>query len=223
MTRPREGAVRGCLGTVFVALAALAALWYATVELSGEVVDLKTFDAEGLGYDTRLWIVEDAGALWLRAGAPDMGWLERIRARPEVTLDRPGWDTTRYRAVPVPERTPAIHARMEEKYGWADELVGLLGNRDEAVAVRLDPLEPPRRSDDEPLPADAQPPQSRSHQGGGEGEGVEGGGAGAGVGPSGAGPAGSGSMRARTAFTSQPVRWASVRACCSRRVRSALR
>ena len=39
---------------------------------SGEVLVLETLDAEGQRHETRIWVVDDAGAVWVR-GAPDSG------------------------------------------------------------------------------------------------------------------------------------------------------
>ena len=38
---------------------------------SGEVVTLQTQGADGGPRETRLWVVEDGGKQWLRAGGPE--------------------------------------------------------------------------------------------------------------------------------------------------------
>ena len=53
---------------VLIALALVFVLSFAASELGGEVVTLTTLDAEGARHETSLWIVEDDGSLWLRAG-----------------------------------------------------------------------------------------------------------------------------------------------------------
>ena len=35
---------------------------------SGEVLVLETLDAEGQPHETRIWVVDDAGAFWVRGG-----------------------------------------------------------------------------------------------------------------------------------------------------------
>lgn len=108
-------------------------------ELGGEVVVLRTRDAAGEPVETRLWVVDDAGRAWLRAGAASSGWYRRLEARPDVELTRSG-DTRAYRAVPVrtPDARDRIHALMRAKYGWADALIDLIRDPDGAIAVRLD-------------------------------------------------------------------------------------
>jgi len=129
-------------------------------ELAGEVVDLKTFDAKGRDHDTRLWIVEDGGQLWLRSTSPDTGWYERLLRHPRVVLKRPGVDRGPYRAHPTPERTDRVNRRMRERYAWADPLLFLGGDPAQAVAVRLEPLEgePEVAAPGEPVPGETRRP-----------------------------------------------------------------
>jgi len=83
-------------------------------------------------------VVEDAGHLWLRAGDPGSGWLQRLEARPDVRLEREGRPAA-FRATLAPGRRDRINALMAAKYGWADRLIGLLRAADGVVPVRLDP------------------------------------------------------------------------------------
>jgi hypothetical protein len=131
---------------VLLAVAGLLVLWVAGIGFAssaGEVVQLTTTDASGAAQKTPLWVVDHAGAAWLRAGSAEAGWLARLRANPRVELER-GGKSVAYRATPVPEATQAINALMSEKYGAADRLVGLLvpGSRRDSMAVRLDPEAP---------------------------------------------------------------------------------
>jgi len=114
---------------------------FAASELGGEVVVLVTRDAEDAAHRTHLWVVEDAGRLWLRAGDPGSGWLQRLEARPGVGLEREG-RAAAFRATPVPMRRDRVNELMAEKYGWADRLIGLLRAADGVVPVRLDPEAP---------------------------------------------------------------------------------
>jgi hypothetical protein len=107
-------------------------------ELAEEVVVLHTTDERGHDQRTSLWIVEDElESLWLRAGMPDSGWLERIEANPEVELER-GGERTPYTAVPVPEARERVHQLMRERYGLADRIVSALRDGSESIPVRLD-------------------------------------------------------------------------------------
>ncbi|MEX2206259.1 MAG: hypothetical protein WEF50_08540 [Myxococcota bacterium] len=112
-------------------------------ELGGEIATLGTSTADGEA-STRIWVVDDAGHAWLRAGAPGNGWLVRIDANPNVTVERNGV-LTRYTAVPVrddPTLRDRIHALMREKYTWADRIVSALRDGSHSVPIRLDPVEP---------------------------------------------------------------------------------
>jgi hypothetical protein len=124
------------------AVAALALLWAVLLVAAEamEVVVLTTWDSGGAAHATRLWIVDDAGAAWLRCGGPERGWCARVRTRPEVELRR-GDVTARFQAVIVdtPEARDRIDARMREKYGLTDLLIGMLEGGFDTVPVRLDP------------------------------------------------------------------------------------
>jgi hypothetical protein len=123
---------------VCLAVAAFATVMIASE--SGEVVVLRTFDSSGKGYETRLWVIEDQGRLWLRAGDPASRWLQRLKVDPEVQLER-GGETRSYWAVPVdrPDVRSWLNARLAFKYGWADRVVSVLGDRSAVVPTRLEP------------------------------------------------------------------------------------
>jgi hypothetical protein len=120
-------------------------------EYGGEVVDLRTTDASGATFETRLWIVDDSGSTWLWAAAPGRRWLERLRARPEVQIVR-GAEVTRYRAVPVEtgEARQRIGCLTVQRYGLAAHARALIHHvllrhpQIAAVPIRLDPLEADR-------------------------------------------------------------------------------
>ncbi len=109
---------------------------------SGEVLVLETLDAEGQPHETRIWVVDDAGVLWVRGGS-DSGWVGRLLETPEIRAERAGQQVA-YRAVP--DRDPAVRDRvnalMREKYGFADRFIAVsLGDADraDALPIRLDP------------------------------------------------------------------------------------
>lgn len=120
----------------FVALAVLGALLID----EGEVVVLVTTDDEAHPHETQLWIVEIDGTPYLRASSRDASWLARLRARPDVRVER-GDGEVAYRALPVEEPTvlARIDRAMARKYGLADRVWGALGGRSDAVAVQLVP------------------------------------------------------------------------------------
>ena len=104
---------------------------------SGEVVVVESIAADGTANETRLWVVEHEGAMWLRDGAGGAGWHQRMRDNPLVKVTR-GEETHSLSAQPVPEKTQVINQLMNEKYGWADDFIGMLFGRDNSVAIRLD-------------------------------------------------------------------------------------
>jgi hypothetical protein len=131
------------LGVLVAAAILFVGAIFGASEFGGEVVHLHTRDAQG-EHVTHLWVVDDAGFAWLRAGMPDSGWLARIQNDPNVTVDRRG-ETLRFRAVPVhdPAVRDRIHALMREKYPWADRLISSLRDANGSVPVKLEPAGAP--------------------------------------------------------------------------------
>jgi hypothetical protein len=123
---------------VVLAIGFVAAVFIAS-EYGGEVVVLRTHEGAAEKV-THLWVVDDAGFAWLRAGEPGSGWLKRIDANPDVTVER-GGQSYHFKAVPV--REPAvrdrIHALMRDKYPLADRLISVLRDPNGSVPVRLQP------------------------------------------------------------------------------------
>ena len=113
-----------------------AAVWIASE--SGEVVVLTTRDADLKPHQTRLWVVDHDGHAWLRAGGDVQSWYRRLVERPGVEVER-GGTTSSFTAVPAPASRDLVNALMLDKYGWADQWIGLLFGRDGAVPIRLDP------------------------------------------------------------------------------------
>jgi hypothetical protein len=122
------------LAIVALALLVIVVLWlasYVAAGESGEVVVLHAGDTE-----TRLWIVEHDGALWLR-GDPDAGWVAALRAEPEVVVDRAD-ERRDFIAEPVPEELATINELMAEKYGVGHAYIGFfLGQWKDALPIRL--------------------------------------------------------------------------------------
>jgi deazaflavin-dependent oxidoreductase (nitroreductase family) len=120
-------------------LLSLGAALYALSE-SVEVVILHSRDASGVARSTHLWVVDDAGAAWLRSGGRERGWFAHLAANPEVELER-GGDTRAYTAVVVDtaEAASRVSEKMREKYGWIDALIERLEGGWDPIAVRLEP------------------------------------------------------------------------------------
>ncbi len=115
-------------------------LWSVAASPSDEVVVLVTRDVEGEAHETTVWVIEDGGNLWLRSGSPTNAWLARLRSSPNVELERAAQRRS-YHAVPVetPDALDRVNAKMAEKYGASETLVGLYSDRSRSVAIRLDP------------------------------------------------------------------------------------
>ncbi|HKJ23832.1 MAG TPA: hypothetical protein VKB65_03360 [Myxococcota bacterium] len=132
------GFLRRLVGAAVLLVVVAVGLQFVAAE-SGEVVVLHTF-VDGDSQTRRLWIVDDAGVSWLRAGQPRASWYQRILQNPEIEVVR-GGETYAYTAFPV-EGGPTVdhvNALMSRKYGWADGLIGAMVDRTDAVAIRLDP------------------------------------------------------------------------------------
>ncbi|UCE85781.1 MAG: hypothetical protein JSU66_15870 [Deltaproteobacteria bacterium] len=128
------------LGIVAVVVIAFFGSAMVASEVGGEVVTVFTVSDAGEPVETRLWIVDDGGFAWLRAGQAQSRWLARIDATPEIEVERAG-QRSAYRAVPVRDAAARdrIHRRMAEKYGWADRLIAVMRDPSGSVAIRLEP------------------------------------------------------------------------------------
>jgi hypothetical protein len=127
------------LVAIVVALVVVfAATIFGASEFGGEVVNLRT-DEGGKERGTHLWVVDEGGYAWLRAGVSTSGWLKRIEASPDVVVERAS-EAHHMRAVPVhePAVRDRIHALMREKYQVADRIVSLLRDPAGSVPVRLE-------------------------------------------------------------------------------------
>ena len=121
-----------------LAVAGLFGLQYAASETTGEVVVLTTTDEQGAAHETRLWVVDNGGEAWLRAGMDQAGWYGRILKNPSVTLMRNGHEAN-FTAVPVPAATDTISGLVRKKYGWGEKLISKTIDRKASVAIRLEP------------------------------------------------------------------------------------
>lgn len=133
------------LFTMAIALVCMAATLvggiFALSELGGEVVTVRSTRADGSLKDTRLWVVDDGGETWLRAGVPTEPWLEHIGHHPRIQLVRGG--TTKAfvaMAVRTDQARDRVHALMAAKYGTADKIISLIRDPEGSVAVRLQDL-----------------------------------------------------------------------------------
>jgi hypothetical protein len=124
-------------GIVVGALATFALVTWLALE-GPEVVVLRTLDEHGAVRETRTWIAEEDGALWIEAANPARPFLRDLSARPDAGLVR-GDHVLRCRAVaePNPEGHARIRRLLGARYGWADRWIDMLTDTNESVAVRL--------------------------------------------------------------------------------------
>jgi hypothetical protein len=127
-------------GTLLLVALAFAAITLYALE-GREVVVLRTRAPDGALRETRTWVVDADGALWIEAAFAERPFLQQLLADPEVELERAG-RVRRYRALPVPnpEGHERIRRLLADKYGWADWWVGLLQDTSGSIAVRLQPV-----------------------------------------------------------------------------------
>jgi hypothetical protein len=129
--------LRGVLILVLILFALGGALYL--LSESREVVILHSRDAGGGDRTTHLWVVDDAGKAWLRSGGPDRGWFVRVKANPDVLVERAGEKRAYVATIDAsPETTARVDQLMREKYGWIDALIERLEGGFDSIAVRLD-------------------------------------------------------------------------------------
>ena len=123
-------------------LAAYALAHWTLIEVGREVIVLRTEEADGSRYTSRLWIVDVGGTPWLH-GDRGSRWEQNLAVRPVVEVVR-GGETRRWRAVPVPGPHPEIDAALRSKYGVADVWVRFVArDGDTTTPVRLEPVAEP--------------------------------------------------------------------------------
>ena len=112
------------------------------VALEGrEVVVLRTHEADGTTRDTRTWIAEEDGVLFVEAAHAERPFYRQLLADPRVEVVAADGAVRAYRATPVanPDGHRHIRRLLAEKYGWADAWVGLLQDTSGSLEVRLEP------------------------------------------------------------------------------------
>jgi len=105
----------------------------------GEIAVLRTRDATGAEFTTKLWVVDLGDVTWVRVANPQRAWYQRLISNPRVELTRRGRTEAR---LAIPEPTPEARLAVDEafaaKYGLMDRWYGLLVRKG-AVPIRLVP------------------------------------------------------------------------------------
>ncbi|HEY8518364.1 MAG TPA: nitroreductase/quinone reductase family protein [Candidatus Binatia bacterium] len=124
---------------LFLLVAAFAAVTLVALE-GNEVAVMRTTADDGSARETRVWVAEHDGALWVEAATPERAFYRDLLARPEIEIVR-GDAVLPVLARPQPgaEGHALIRSLLAAKYGWADWWVGLLQDTSGSIAVRLDP------------------------------------------------------------------------------------
>ena len=111
-----------------------------TTPLAGEVVTLHTLSADGEWKKTPLWVVDEGGHAYLRAGAADSGWVLRLQANPRARLER-GGEVVSVRVITEESARDIVNQRMAEAYGWAEAFLSFVGDSSVSVPLRVEVVE----------------------------------------------------------------------------------
>lgn len=128
--------MRILLFLVLLSPLAAAGAYHAALNLSGEVAILYYYDLDGREFMTPVWVMRERGDLFVRATDPHRRWLELVRARPEVSIERADGRQS-YRAVIEPHRRDLVNQLALQDHGWGEMLLSRLEDRSQAVPVRL--------------------------------------------------------------------------------------
>ena len=133
----RVAKLLGC----FFALVVIVFVLQGVASETGEVVVLTTQDSStGESVTTRLWVVDDDGAMWLRGDA-ESGWTQRALAQSgPVQLERADKSSC-FTITSKPSHVASINELMRQKYGWRDQLISMMAPREDSVALRLTSVE----------------------------------------------------------------------------------
>ena len=126
---------------LLVALAVVGVVAAAARIPEGEVVELVTFDRNGRGIETDLWVVDLGGKVWVRAPDVDVSWLQRVRRNATAHLSRNG-GLLGVRTVPSedPAVRAAVNRAMQARYGRLERAYHWLRDPERTVPVQLVPI-----------------------------------------------------------------------------------
>lgn len=123
---------------VFLIGLALFFGWKNLSRAAQEIVVLRTLGVRYEDHFATLWVVDDDHFVWIRAENRKRRWLSHLRENPNVDLRRSG-QTIAYRATffDTPEARAYVDPKFRAKYGFADWIRELLGDRD-TLPIRLE-------------------------------------------------------------------------------------
>jgi hypothetical protein len=129
--------MRRVLLSVFGVLLLVALATYIAGEVI-EVVRVRTHDAGGQTFESKVWVADVDGTPWVRVARSGRAWGERLRADPHVELVRGGVTTPRAAVIDYSQQA-RVDAAFREKYGVVDWWYGAIVRKD-PIPVRLDPV-----------------------------------------------------------------------------------
>jgi hypothetical protein len=141
---------------VFAALVVLVVTFYASLfafaEAFTEIVVLRTYDAGGLAYQTRVTVVDIAGTPWVR-GRPYRRWFRRIEANPSAELYRGDvWLPVMASVSRDPADSAEFERAMLEGYGLVYRCLDFFARMSSnEIPVRLSPRGHGGRRSSEPV------------------------------------------------------------------------
>lgn len=138
--RPRRSRLAVWLGGAALSVVSFVVVTLIALE-GNEVAVLRTRDDAGAVRETRVWLAEADGALWVEAATPERPFYRDLLREPRVEVVR-GDVVLETVATPVPGEAGHLTIRrlLADKYGWADAWVGLLQDTSRSIAVRLTPV-----------------------------------------------------------------------------------
>jgi len=105
-------------------------------------VVLDRADAAGESSHVRVWIVDEGDNAWIEHGDADAHWIAQLQDDDRVTVERSGMSVD-YQGRADPKSHELYHRLRRAKYGWADQMLEMLGGKAAdctGVPVRLEPI-----------------------------------------------------------------------------------
>ena len=105
-----------------------------------EVVVVRSFAPDGTVTETRTWVADEDGFVWIEAANPRRRFYRDVVATGKVELRR-GGRVARYDVAVMPNPQGHRHIRrlLAEKYGLADWWIGWLADTSPSLEIRLQP------------------------------------------------------------------------------------
>jgi hypothetical protein len=130
------------IGALSIAGVAFGAITWRALE-GDEVVVLRTVvDDNGSARETRVWIVEQGGFLWIESATPERPFYLDIQRDSHVELQRDGRrQAYRAEAIPGGDGHEKIRTLLRDRYGWKDRWIGMLADTSASIAIRLKPAD----------------------------------------------------------------------------------